>query len=68
LIYRSAVPEVASRDYNFSPLAIREHRSAGQHDIDRAMKHREWLAPPPPGERMVEYVLTDDDERPVQRR
>ena len=68
LIYRSVVPEVASRDYNFSPLAISEHRSAGQHDIDRAMKHREWLAPPPPGERMVEYVLTDDDERPVQRR
>ncbi len=68
LIYRSAVPEVASRDYNFSPLAIGEHRSAGQHDIDRAMKHREWLVPPPSGKRMVEYVLTDDDERPVQRR
>lgn len=68
LIYRSAVPEVASRDYNFSPLAINEHRGAGQHDIDRAMKHREWLAPPPDGEPMVEYVLTDNDERPVRRK
>ncbi len=68
LIYRSAVPEVASRDYNFSPRAIAEHRSAGQHDIDRAMRHRDWLNPPPHGEPMIEYVLTDDDEQPVRRK
>ncbi|MDB5485854.1 MAG: Patatin, partial [Tardiphaga sp.] len=67
LIYQSAVPEVASRDYNFSPLAIAEHRSAGQHDIDRAMRHPEWLLPSPDGEPMVEYVLASDDEAPKKR-
>ena len=67
LIYRSAVPEVASRDYNFSPLAIAEHRSAGQHDIDRALRHPDWLLPPPNGEPMVEYVLTSDDAAPKKR-
>jgi NTE family protein len=68
LIYRSDVPEVASRDYNFSPLAVAEHRTAGKRDVERAMRNRDWLAPPPDGEPMVEYVLTDDDERPVRRR
>lgn len=67
LIYQSAVPEVASRDYNFSPLAIAEHRSVGQHDIDRAMRHPEWMQAPPDGEPMVEYMLTSEDEKPVKR-
>jgi NTE family protein len=67
LIYRSVEPEVASRDYNFSPLAIAEHRAAGQHDIDRAMAHPEWLMPPPDGERMVEYMLSSNDDQPRKR-
>ena len=68
LIYQSAFPEVASRDYNFSPLAIAEHRSAGQHDIDRATRHWEWQLPPPNGEPMVEYVLTSGDDAPQKRK
>jgi NTE family protein len=68
LIYQSAVPEVASRDYNFSPLAIAAHRSAGQHDIDRAMIHPEWMRPPPDREPMVEYILTEADAAPVKRK
>lgn len=68
LIYQSAVPEVASRDYNFSPMAIAEHRSAGQHDIDRALSHPDWMKPPPNGEPMVEYILTEADAAPVKRK
>ena len=67
LTYHSALPEVASRDYNFSPLAIGEHRSAGHRDIGRAMQHKEWLELPQNGETMVVYELTQDNQEPVKR-
>ncbi len=67
LTYHSALPEVASRDYNFSPLVIEEHRSAGRRDIERAMDHRDRIRPPLGDETMVVYELTQDDRNPLKR-
>ena len=61
LIYRSTAPEVASRDYNFSRVAMNEHWAAGQRDIAAAMRHQDWLQRPQNGETMVVYELTDKD-------
>ena len=67
LTYHSALPEVASRDYNFSPLVISEHRSAGRRDIERAINHRKRLELPQSGETMAVYELTQDDNNPLRR-
>jgi NTE family protein len=67
LTYHSALPEVASRDYNFSPVVIDEHRSAGKRDIDRLVRSRDDIRPPRDGETMVVYELTPDDNKPLKR-
>jgi NTE family protein len=67
LTYHSALPEVASRDYNFSPVVIDEHRSAGKRDIDRLVRRRDDIRPPRDGETMVVYELTPDDNKPLKR-
>lgn len=67
LTYHSALPEVASRDYNFSPLAIAEHRAAGRRDIERIMYCRDRIQPPRNGETMMVYELTQDDNDPLRR-
>jgi NTE family protein len=67
LTYHSALPEVASRDYNFSPTAIDEHRSAGQRDVERLVRHGSKVRPPRGDETMVVYELTPDDNNPLKR-
>ena len=67
LTYHSALPEVASRDYNFSPPAIAEHRSAGRRDIERVVRYRDRIKLPQNGETMVVYELTQDDQDPLKR-
>ena len=67
LTYHSALPEVASRDYNFSPTAIDEHRSAGKRDVERLVRHRSEIRPPQGDETMVVYDLTPDDNNPLKR-
>jgi len=67
LTYHSALPEVASRDYNFSPTAIDEHRSAGQRDVERLVRHGNAIKPPQGDETMVVYELTPDDNNPLKR-
>jgi len=67
LTYHSALPEVASRDYNFSPVVIDEHRSAGKRDIERLVRRRDDITPPRDGETMVVYELTPDDNKPLTR-
>jgi NTE family protein len=67
LTYHSALPEVASRDYNFSPVVIDEHRSAGRRDVERLVRHRGDITPPRDGETMVVYELTPDDNHPLKR-
>ena len=59
--------EIASRDYNFSPTAIEEHRSAGKRDVERLVRHRSGIRPPRDGETMVVYELTPDDNHPLKR-
>jgi NTE family protein len=67
LTYHSALHEVASRDYNFSPLVISEHRSAGRRDIERVVRYRDRIKLPQNGETMVVYELTQDDNDPLKR-
>jgi NTE family protein len=67
LTYHSALPEVASRDYNFSPTVVAEHRSAGRRDIQRVMDCRDRIEPPRKDETMVVYELTQDDKDPLKR-
>lgn len=67
LTYQSALPEVASRDYNFSPLAIAEHHSAGRRDIERVVRYRDRIKLPQSGETMVVYEVTQDDQDPLKR-
>ena len=67
LTYHSALPEVASRDYNFSPVVIDEHRSAGRRDIERLVRRHADIGPPRDGETMVVYELTPDDNNPLKR-
>src|SRR3954466_5733996 len=67
LTYHSTLPEVASRDYNFSPTVIQEHRGAGKRDVERLVRHRGDITPPRDGETMVVYELTPDDNHPLKR-
>jgi NTE family protein len=67
LTYHSTLPEVASRDYNFSPTVIAEHRSAGRRDIERVVCYRDRIRLPQNGETMVVYELTQDDKDPLKR-
>src|ERR1043166_3809196 len=67
LTYHSALPEVASRDYNFSPTVIDEHRSAGRRDVERLVRHGNYIKPPRGDETMVVYELTPDDKQPLKR-
>ena len=67
LTYHSALPEVASRDYNFSPAAVDEHRSAGRRDVERLVRHGNDIRPPEGGDNMVVYELTPDDNNPLKR-
>jgi NTE family protein len=67
LTYHSALPEVASRDYNFSPTVIDEHRSAGRRDVERLVRHRSEIRPPQGGQTMVVYELDPDDNNPLKR-
>jgi NTE family protein len=67
LTYHNALPEVASRDYNFSPGAIEQHRSAGKRDVERLVRHLREIRPPQGGETMVAYELDPDDNNPLKR-
>ena len=67
LVAISALPEVASRDYNFSPTVIDEHRSAGRRDVERLVRHGNDIKPPQGDDNMVVYELTPDDNNPLKR-
>lgn len=61
LIYKSKNFETSSKDYDFSHFAMQEHWTAGETDVDRSMRHPEWLQRPQNGETMVTYDLTGED-------
>lgn len=61
LIYKSKNFETSSKDYDFSHFAMQEHWKAGETDVDRSMRHPEWLQRPQNGETMVTYDLTGED-------
>jgi NTE family protein len=55
LIYRDKVYEGLSKDYEFSPLTMREHWASGLDDIRRTLAHPEWLELPPDGKEFVTH-------------
>lgn len=60
LIYRSKNYESSSKDYDFSHVGMVEHWAAGERDVNRSMRHEDWLERPQSGETMVTYDLTGD--------
>src|SRR6202045_1153186 len=60
LIYRSKNYESSSKDYDFSHVGMVEHWAAGEGEVNRAMRHEDWLERPQSGETMVTYDLTGD--------
>jgi NTE family protein len=60
LIYRSKNYESSSKDYDFSRVGMVEHWGAGERDVYRSMRHKDWLERPQSGETMVTYDLTGD--------
>jgi len=55
LIYQEKEWEGLSKDYEFSPLAMREHWSSGLLDIQRTLDHPSWLELPPEGREFVTH-------------
>jgi NTE family protein len=49
LIYQQQAHEGQAKDYEFSAGAMREHWRAGLEDTEATLRHRHWLAMPPPG-------------------
>ncbi len=46
LIYRDKLYEAQHKDFEFSPITMREHWLAGLDDIRRTLRHPEWLERP----------------------
>src|ERR1700751_963652 len=63
LIYRSKNYESSSKDYDFSRVGIVEHWGAGERDVYRSMRHKDWLERPQSGETMVTYDLAGEDSK-----
>lgn len=63
LIYRQKNYHGSSKDYDFSRLNMLEHWSSGEQDVDKSMRHRDWLERPQNGETMVTYDLTAEEDR-----
>jgi NTE family protein len=63
LIYRQKNYHGASKDYDFSRLNMLEHWSSGEQDVDKSMRHKDWLERPQNGETMVTYDLTAEEDR-----
>jgi NTE family protein len=55
LIYRDKEYEGLSKDYEFSPLTMREHWAAGLADIRRSLSHPHWLELPPEGREFITH-------------
>ena len=56
LIYQDKEWEGLSKDYEFSPQAMRDHWSSGLADIELTLSHDDWLHLPPAG---TEFVTHD---------
>lgn len=57
LIYREKEWDGLAKDYEFSPLTMRDHWASGLSDIRHTLGHEEWLALPPPDQRFVTHDL-----------
>ncbi len=43
MIYQQAAYETQAKDYEFSPGSMREHWNSGYLDLQRTLRHRDWL-------------------------
>jgi NTE family protein len=55
LVYRDKEYEGLSKDYEFSPLTLREHWASGLADIRRTLQHPQWLQHPADGREFVTH-------------
>ncbi len=58
LIYRQALYELESKDYEFSRVSVLEHWQAGQRDIRDTINHPEWLKSSGLDDGVTQYDLT----------
>lgn len=57
LIYQEKEWDGLAKDYEFSPLTMRDHWASGREDIRNTLAHRDWLELPPHQQRFVTYDL-----------
>jgi NTE family protein len=61
LIYQQKSYEGQAKDYEFSGTSMREHWASGHEDTMRTLKHRQWIAMPPPGDGIVVHDVHRED-------
>ena len=57
LIYQEKDWDGLAKDYEFSPLTMRDHWASGLEDIRNTLQHGDWLELPPAHQRFVTYDL-----------
>ena len=62
LIYQQKSYEGHAKDYEFSGTSMREHWQSGYEDTMRTLKHRAWIAMPPPGQGVVVHDVHREDD------
>ena len=61
LIYQQKSYEGHAKDYEFSGTSMREHWQSGYEDTTRTLKHKVWIAMPPPGQGVVVHDVHRED-------
>jgi NTE family protein len=61
LIYQQKSYEGHAKDYEFSGTSMREHWQSGYEDTARTLKHKVWIAMPPPGQGVVVHDVHRED-------
>jgi len=57
LIYQEKEWDGLAKDYEFSPMTMRDHWASGLDDLRGSLRHPDWLQLPPPHRRFVTYDL-----------
>jgi NTE family protein len=61
LIYQQKSYEGHAKDHEFSGTSMREHWQSGYEDTTRTLKHKVWIAMPPPGQGVVVHDVHRED-------
>lgn len=62
LIHRRKNYETQAKDYEFSRLSVDEHWRAGSEDVERTLRHRDWIGRARPEQGVAVLDLTRDPD------